>query len=66
MDSLSVVDTFGACSPQGFAQLVRTLRKRVKNPLEVHCHNDFGLAVANTIAGVAEGAEVVHTTLRLR
>lgn len=63
MDSLTVVDTFGVCSPQGFAQLVRNLKKRVKKPLEVHCHNDFGLAVANTIAGVAEGAEVVHTTV---
>lgn len=63
MDSLTVVDTFGVCSPPGFAHLVRSLKKRVKKPLEVHCHNDFGLAVANTIAGVAEGAEVVHTTV---
>jgi len=63
MDSLTVVDTFGVCSPIGFAQLVRTIGKRIKKPLEVHCHNDFGLAVANTIAGVEEGAEVVHTTV---
>lgn len=63
MDSLTVVDTFGVCSPQGFAQLVRSIKKRIKKPLEVHCHNDFGLAVANTIAGVAEGAQVVHTTV---
>ncbi len=63
MDSLTVVDTFGVCSPQGFSSLVRNLRKRVKKPLEVHCHNDFGLAVANTIAGVGEGAEVIHTTV---
>ncbi|MGA2239887.1 MAG: pyruvate carboxyltransferase [Candidatus Bathyarchaeia archaeon] len=63
MDSLTVVDTMGVCSPQGFANLVRTLRKKVRKPLEVHCHNDFGLAVANTIAGVGEGAEVIHTTV---
>lgn len=63
MDSLTVVDTFGVCSPPGFARLVRTIRKRIRKPLEVHCHNDFGLAVANTIAGVEEGAEVVHTTV---
>ena len=63
MDSLTVVDTFGVCSPPGFAHLVRSMKKRVKKPLEVHCHNDFGLAVANTIAGVAEGAEVIHTTV---
>jgi len=63
MDSLTVVDTFGVCSPPGFAQLVRAIKKRVQKPLEVHCHNDFGLAVANTISGVAEGAEVVHTTV---
>ena len=63
MDSLTIVDTFGVCSPQEFASLVRNIKKRVRKPLEVHCHNDFGLAVANTIAGVAEGAEVVHTTV---
>jgi isopropylmalate/homocitrate/citramalate synthase len=63
MDSLTVVDTMGVCSPQGFASLVRTLKKKVKKPLEAHCHNDFGLAVANTIAGVGEGAEVIHTTV---
>lgn len=63
MDSLTVVDTLGVCSPPGFAQLVRAMKKRVKKPLEVHCHNDFGLAVANTIRGVAEGAEVIHTTV---
>jgi isopropylmalate/homocitrate/citramalate synthase len=63
MDSLTVVDTFGVCSPQGFAQLVRSVRNRIRKPVEVHCHNDFGLAVANTIAGVSEGAQVVHTTV---
>jgi isopropylmalate/homocitrate/citramalate synthase len=63
MDSLTVVDTFGVCTPQGFSTLVRNLRQRVRKPLEVHCHNDFGLAVANTIAGVGEGAEVIHTTV---
>jgi len=63
MDSLAVVDTFGVCSPQGFAQLVRAIKERVRKPVEVHCHNDFGLAVANTISGVAEGAEVIHTTV---
>jgi isopropylmalate/homocitrate/citramalate synthase len=63
MDSLTVVDTFGVCSPEGYAQLVRNLKKRVKEPLEIHCHNDFGLGVANTIAGVMEGGEVIHTTI---
>jgi isopropylmalate/homocitrate/citramalate synthase len=63
MDSLTVVDTFGVCSPQGFAQLVRSMKERVRKPLEVHCHNDFGLAVANTISGVAEGGEVVQVTV---
>lgn len=63
MDSLTVVDTMGVCSPQGFASLVRALKKKIRKPLEAHCHNDFGLAVANTIAGVGEGAEVIHTTV---
>jgi len=63
MDALNVVDTFGALSPEGMAELVMMLKNAFRVPIEVHTHNDFGLAVANTIAAVKAGAEVVHTTV---
>jgi isopropylmalate/homocitrate/citramalate synthase len=43
--------------------LVREVKKAAPVPLEVHCHNDFGLAVANTIAGAQAGAEYLSVTM---
>lgn len=63
VDGIAVVDTFGVASPQGFAQIVRDVRKWVKVPLEVHCHNDFGLGTANALAGLGAGASVAHTNV---
>ncbi len=63
VDSVVVVDTFGVTSPDGFAQLVRAVKKYVKVPIEVHCHNDFGLGTANAIAGLSAGASVAHTNV---
>src|SRR5579875_3713259 len=62
MDSLVLVDTFGVCSPQAIGHFVDLVkRKKINKPLEIHCHNDFGLAVANTVAAVTHGINVVHT-----
>ena len=63
MDALTLVDTFGVASPHAVAYFVKKVKERVRKPLEIHVHNDFGLAVANTIAAVAEGVETVHTTV---
>ncbi len=63
MDALTVVDTFGVCSPHAMFYFVKKIKERVDKPLEIHCHNDFGLAVANTINAVAAGVEIVHTTV---
>jgi isopropylmalate/homocitrate/citramalate synthase len=63
MDSLVLVDTFGVCMPEAIRYLVRRAKQQFGVPIEVHLHNDFGLAVANTLAAVAEGAEIVHTTV---
>jgi isopropylmalate/homocitrate/citramalate synthase len=63
MDSYVLVDTFGVCSPEATSYLVKEVKKRIDKPIEIHCHNDFGLAVANTIAGIMAGAEIVHTTV---
>jgi len=62
-DSVVVVDTFGITSPQGMGEIVRTVKKWVRVPLEVHCHNDFSFGTANAIAGLAAGAHVAHTNV---
>lgn len=63
VDSIAVVDTFGVTSPHGFADIVRAVKKWVRVPIEVHCHNDFGLGTANAISGLAAGATVAHTNV---
>jgi len=42
---------------------MKEIKKRTDKPIEMYCHNDFGLAVANSLAGVIAGADVVHTTI---
>lgn len=63
MDSLVLVDTFGVCTPEAIRYFTRKAREQFNKPIEAHFHNDFGLATANTLAAVCEGAEIVHTTV---
>lgn len=63
VDFVSVVDTSGCINPRGFAYLVRNIRGWVDVPIEVHCHNDFGLGVGNSVAAVEVGARSVSGTL---
>ncbi len=63
MDSLTVADTFGVCSPLAIQYFIGKLREFVKVPIEIHAHNDFGLGVANTIAAIISGATVAHVTV---
>lgn len=63
VDRLSMVDTNGCASPEGMGRLVQKARSWVDVPIEVHCHNDFGLGVANSISGLMHGASSVSTTL---
>ena len=63
MDSLVLVDTFGVCTPEAIRYFTRKAREHLNKPIEAHFHNDFGLAVANSLVAVTEGAEVVHTTV---
>lgn len=62
-DSLTLVDTLGVLTPHGVGPLCRHLRSLTARPLEVHFHNDYGMATANTIAALAHGASVAHVTL---
>ncbi|MDR2745896.1 MAG: hypothetical protein LBB77_00490 [Treponema sp.] len=63
MDAVTLVDTFGAFSPEGAAYTVRKMLERLKCPIEVHCHEDFGLSVATTIAALRAGASCAHVTV---
>ena len=63
MDALALVDTFGVVSPHAMQYLVRQVKARVNKRLEAHFHMDFGMGIANTIMAVAEGVEVIHSTV---
>ena len=61
-DSVGLVDTMGCALPQTMAYLVKKLKTLTGGlPVEVHSHNDFGMAIATELAGIAAGADVVHT-----
>ncbi|MGQ9759442.1 MAG: homocitrate synthase/isopropylmalate synthase family protein [Candidatus Methanomethylicaceae archaeon] len=62
-DSIAISDTFGTALPDTISFLVSRLKNVTDKPLEIHCHNDFGLATANTLAAVAAGASGVHVTV---
>ena len=57
-----IADTVGICTPERMKALVRAI-VATGIDVSVHCHNDFGLAVANSISAVEAGAKQVHTTL---
>ncbi|HEY2844334.1 MAG TPA: hypothetical protein VGJ09_11815 [Bryobacteraceae bacterium] len=61
-DSVGVVDTMGCILPEAMKFMVRMVKKLTNNlPVEVHTHNDFGMAVATELAGVEAGANCVHS-----
>ncbi|MFX0194634.1 MAG: hypothetical protein ACFFCW_00815 [Candidatus Hodarchaeota archaeon] len=62
-DEVVVVDTLGVATPETMFYLTKKLREWVNVPIMTHCHNDFGLATACTIASVKGGADCAHVTL---
>src|SRR5579862_3851869 len=60
-DAVGVVDTMGCILPEAMKYMVRLVRRLTHLPVEVHTHNDFGMAVATELAGIEAGAEVVHS-----
>jgi 2-isopropylmalate synthase len=65
---LNVPDTVGYTLPNEFTQLIGTVRERVVRDrsditISVHCHNDLGLAVANSLAAVGAGARQIECTI---
>jgi isopropylmalate/homocitrate/citramalate synthase len=63
VDRVRLVDTTGCATPHLIRFLTAEMKKASDIPLEIHCHNDFGLAVANTIAGAEAGAEYLSVTV---
>ncbi|TCO80900.1 2-isopropylmalate synthase [Plasticicumulans lactativorans] len=65
--TINIPDTVGYNLPEQFAATIRALRERVPNAdkavFSVHCHNDLGLAVANSLAAVLAGARQVECTV---
>src|SRR5215472_495503 len=65
--TVNIPDTVGFTMPSDYADLIQTIRCQVRGivrvMLSVHCHNDLGLAVANSLAGIAAGARQVECTI---
>ncbi|MCX6768193.1 MAG: 2-isopropylmalate synthase [Candidatus Micrarchaeota archaeon] len=62
-DRFCVCDTVGLLSPEKSAELYGFLSKKAAKPVAVHCHNDLGLATANTLAAIRAGASEFHATV---
>jgi 2-isopropylmalate synthase len=64
---INIPDTVGYSNPDEFGRLIAEIRKRVAHIdriiLSVHCHNDLGLAVANTLSAIANGAQQAEVTI---
>ncbi|MCX8038290.1 MAG: 2-isopropylmalate synthase, partial [Candidatus Sumerlaeia bacterium] len=65
--TINIPDTVGYCTPWQFGDCIAYIRNKVPNigkcVLSVHCHNDLGLAVANSLAGILAGARQVECTI---
>jgi len=63
VDVINVPDTVGVMVPAAMRKLIEDLKNAVNIPISVHCHDDFGLAVANSLVAVEAGAQQVHATI---
>ncbi|RLG76649.1 MAG: homoaconitate hydratase [Thermoprotei archaeon] len=62
-DRIGLADTAGCITPSGMKYLVRKIRRNIDVKVAVHCHNDFGLAVANSLAAYEAGAGAISVTV---
>jgi 2-isopropylmalate synthase len=62
-DIINVPDTVGVMTPSLMYRFIEDIHDAMEIPIDVHCHNDFGLAVANTLAAVEAGAQQVQVTV---
>jgi len=62
-DRINIPDTVGVMAPISMRKLIEDIKTVVRAPISVHCHDDFGMAVANSLAGVEAGVTQVHATV---
>jgi homocitrate synthase len=63
-DRISFADTLGIMQPHLFYERVKALRERLLPcKIDLHCHDDYGLALANAMSGIRAGADCIHTTV---
>jgi 2-isopropylmalate synthase len=62
-DMINIPDTVGIMIPRTMSEFIAEIKSAIKVPISIHCHDDFGMAVANSLAAVEEGAEQVHCTI---
>ncbi|MEM2929188.1 MAG: 2-isopropylmalate synthase [Nitrososphaerota archaeon] len=62
-DRVCLCDTVGILTPEKTIEIIERLTKSLRVPLAIHCHNDFGMAVANSIIALKHGAQEVHVTI---
>jgi 2-isopropylmalate synthase len=62
-DMINIPDTVGIMIPRSMGKLIEEVKKAVRVPISIHCHDDFGMAVANSLAAVEAGATQVHATI---
>jgi 2-isopropylmalate synthase len=62
-DRIDIPDTVGYSTPEYIAEITRDAIAATQLPISVHCHNDFGLAVANALSGIRAGAQCAHVTI---
>ncbi len=63
VDKINVPDTVGVTIPMKMNELITNIKEVINVPISVHCHNDFGLAVANSLAAIEAGAKQAQCTI---
>lgn len=62
-DRISIADTVGTATPSSYGSLIKEVVGWTNLPVHVHCHNDYGMAVANSLTGFESGASLIDVTV---
>ncbi len=62
-DRISITDTVGMMTPAMMYSLITEVRQATTAGIDLHCHNDLGLALANALAGIEAGADCIHASV---
>jgi 2-isopropylmalate synthase len=62
-DMINIPDTVGIMIPRTMSKFISEINSTIDIPISIHCHDDFGMAVANSLAAVETGASQVHCTI---